>query len=113
MSEPDDHRKHASTVVLSHPDELSAWGRDQIEADRYRNYLRKKLQRREEISVGDQLEEFADVGCCGDTLDIAFRVEALEGGETVGPETEVAYVDREEEMAGGWLVQSASAPARE
>lgn len=113
MSERDERVERASTVVLSHPDELSAWGRDQIGTDRYRNYLRKKLQRRETVSVGDQFEEFADVGCCGDTLDIAFRVEALEGGETVGPETEVVYIERDEEMAGGWLVQSAGAPARE
>lgn len=97
----------ATRVVISYPDELSDWGRQQVEADRYRAYLKKTMG---EVAVGDEFEEFADVGCCGDSLDIPFRVEAVEGGDEVGPETDLEYVERDGEMAGGWMVQSAAAP---
>jgi len=95
----------ASRVVLSHPDELSEWGRDQLTADRYVGYLRKTLG---DVSVGDEFEEFVDVGCCGDSLDIPLRVEEADG-EEVGPETEIEFTTREAEMEGGWLVQSEAA----
>jgi hypothetical protein len=29
--------EHASRVVISYPDELSDWGRDQLDTDRYRS----------------------------------------------------------------------------
>lgn len=93
----------ASRVVLSYPEELSEWGRDQVHADRYVGYLRKKL---DEPRVGDEFEEFVDVGCCGDAMDVPFRVEAVEGGDAVGSETEIEFATREAAMEGGWLVQS-------
>lgn len=93
----------ATRVVLSYPEELSEWGRNQVHADRYVNYLRKKL---DAPAVGDEFEEFVDVGCCGDSMDIPFRVEAVEGGETVGDGTNVEFTTREATMEGGWLVQS-------
>ena len=40
----------ATRVVLSFPDGLSEWGRDQIDTDRYRNYLRRVI---DEARVGD------------------------------------------------------------
>ncbi|MFW5939504.1 MAG: hypothetical protein ACOCSD_01650 [Halolamina sp.] len=91
----------ASRIVLSYPAELSEWGRDQVEASRFRNYLRKVVEPVE----GAEFEEFVDVGCCGDSLDVPFRVESVDGDE-VGEETEVVYTTREAAMAGGWLVQS-------
>jgi hypothetical protein len=93
----------ATRLVLSYPEELSEWGRNQVHADRYVNYLRKKL---DAPSVGDEFEEFVDVGCCGDAMDVPFRVEAVEGGQTVGEATEIEYTTREAAMEGGWLVQS-------
>lgn len=91
----------ASRVVLSHPEELSEWGRGQIDTDRYRNYLRKAVDPVE----GTEFEEFVDVGCCGDSMDIPFRVESADGDE-INEETVIVYKTREATMEGGWLVQS-------
>ncbi|MFB6176758.1 MAG: hypothetical protein ABEI99_06370 [Halobaculum sp.] len=95
----------ATRLVLSFPDELSDWGRDQIFTDRFRGYLRRMF---DTPAVGDEREEFVDVGCCGDSLDVLFRVEAVEGGDSVGEETTVEFVEREEGIEGGWKVQSAA-----
>ncbi len=101
----------ATRVVLSYPENASDWAREQFEADRYRNYFRRSLGT---VAVGDVREEFVDVGCCGDSLDVPFRVEAVEtaGDEvdraTVTEETEIAYVDRAGAVEGGWRVQSAA-----
>ncbi|WP_058366315.1 hypothetical protein [Haloparvum sedimenti] len=103
----------ATRVVLSYPENASDWAREQFEADRYRSYFRRSLGA---VAVGDVREEFVDVGCCGDSLDVAFRVETIEteSGETdsatVTEDTEIAYVDREGDMEGGWRVQSAAGP---
>ena len=97
----------ATRLVLSYPSGLSAWGRDQIETDRYRGYLRRVFP---EPSVGDEREEFVDVGCCGDSLDLTFRVEGVEGGTRVGEDTEIEFVTRDGEVEGGWRVQSAGGP---
>lgn len=99
----------ARRVTLSFPAALSDWGRDQISTDRYRGYFRRVL---DAPSVGDVREEFVDVGCCGDSLDIEFRVERVEGGERVGENTTVEFVERDPDGSheGGWLVQSAAAP---
>lgn len=103
----------ASRVVLSYPEGLSGWGRDQIDTDRYRGYFRRVLGT---VSVGDQREEFVDVGCCGDSLDVPFRVERVEidgdaaENATVGDATEVVYETRAGDVDGGWRVQSAEGP---
>ncbi|MFB6128019.1 MAG: hypothetical protein ABEJ79_12100 [Halolamina sp.] len=97
----------ADRVVLSYPEALSEWGRDQVEADRYRGFLRRMLG---EVAVGDTVEEFVDVGCCGDSLDVTFRVEAVAGGGVVGEGTTVAYETRTADHEGGWRVQSAAGP---
>lgn len=98
---------HAERVTVSFPDELSDWGREQIFTDRYRGYFRRMLT---QPSVGDEREEFVDVGCCGDSLDITFRIEEVTGGQTVGEDTDIEFVEREGDIDGGWLVQSAGAP---
>ncbi|SFK62526.1 hypothetical protein SAMN04487950_0237 [Halogranum rubrum] len=99
--------KLATRVVVSYPTALSRWGRDQVTSSRYVNYLRKTLG---EVRVGDEFEEFADVGCCGNTLDVPFRVEAVDDGARVGPDTVVEFVERDAPMEGGWRVQSAAGP---
>jgi hypothetical protein len=99
----------ATRVVLSYPAELSKWGRDQVESDRYRGYLRKVV---DDLTVGREFEEFADVGCCGDSLDVCFRIESADGDE-MGPDTEIDFTTREAEHAGGWRVQSAAGPNAE
>lgn len=108
MSTDSDHPLAvADKVVLSFPDELSDWGRDQITTTRYRNYLRRTL---DAPAPGLEFEEFADVGCCGNTLDILFRVETVEGGGRIGEETTIEFVERTGSVEGGWQVQSAAGP---
>ena len=105
----------ASRVVLSYPAGLSDWGRDQIETDRYRGYFRRVLG---EVRVGDEREEFVDVGCCGDSLDVPFRVVRIEvdgasvDAALVDDRTEIAYETHAGDVSGGWRVQSADGPSR-
>lgn len=93
----------AERVVLSYPADVSAHGRWRIEQEYYQNYLRKVY---DEVSVGDEWEEFTDVGCCGSQMDIPFRVEAVEGGSVMGPVTEIEYTEREAcGINSGWSSQ--------
>lgn len=99
----------ATRIVIAVPADLSGWGRRQLETPWFLGYLRRSLGR---VEPGDRLEEFLDVGCCGDTLDVPLRVEAVAGGDRVGETTEIEYTDREAcGVEGGWLVQSAAGPA--
>jgi hypothetical protein len=104
---PDGDRA-AARVVLSYPADLSSWGRHQVEQRHFRAYLRKV---HDEVAVGDVLEEFVGVGCCGDTLDVPLRVEAVEGGGRLGANTAIDYEEREFcGIEGNWRVQSAGGP---
>jgi len=94
----------ADRVVLSVPSDLSERGHREIRREHYRTYLRRVHDR---LAVGDELAEFTDVGCCGSTMHFTFRVEAVEGGPRVGPDTAVEYVERAASGAeGGWEVQN-------
>ncbi|PSQ03503.1 hypothetical protein BRC92_06285 [Halobacteriales archaeon QS_4_69_31] len=98
----------AARVVVSYPADLSDWGRSIVEDDPFRAYLGKTLGR---VAAGDGFVEFVGVGCCGDTLDVPLRVEAIEGGDTVTEETAVEYEVREAcGLEGGWRVQSQGGP---
>ncbi|MFC6903691.1 hypothetical protein [Halalkalicoccus tibetensis] len=99
---------HATRVVVSYPADLSDWGRFQVEKPSFRAYLTKTLG---EVREGDEREEFVGVGCCGDSLDVPLRIEAVEGGPEVTRDTEVEYSVREAcGIEGGWRVQSAGGP---
>ena len=103
--------ERAERIVVSYPADLSTWSRNQLDGRVFRAYLRRKL---DAVREGDEWEEFVDVGCCGSTYDVPLRIERVEGGATVGPDTEIAYVEREAcGLAGGWEVQSAAGPVRE
>lgn len=98
----------ADRLVVSYPADLSEWGRFQVEKPSFRAYLRKTNDR---VALGDVLEEFVGVGCCGSALDVPLRVERVEGGTELGDETEIEYVEREHcGIDGGWRVQSAGGP---
>lgn len=98
----------ASSVVVSYPADLSLWGQQQLKTAHFRAYLRKIL---DEVTTGDEWEEFVGVGCCGNTLDVPLRIERTVGGDRVGPATEIEYVEREAcGIEGGWEVQSAAGP---
>jgi hypothetical protein len=101
----------ATRVTISYPADLSDWGRDQLDGRIFRAYLRRKLDR---VQPGDGWEEFLDVGCCGRSLDVPLQVESVSGGDRVGEETAIEYVEREAcGIRGGWEVQSAAGPATE
>lgn len=98
----------ADRVVVSYPADLSEWGRDQVATRHFRAWLRRVHPTPE---VGDVWEEFLDVGCCGNTLDVPLRVERVEGGDELGESTEIEYEEREAcGIQGGWRVQSAGGP---
>jgi len=99
----------ADRVVVSYPEDLSDWGRFQVEKDAFVAYLRKTKTDR--VRQGDVFEEFVGVGCCGSTLDVPLRIEEIEGGETFGPDTAVEFAVREAcGIQGGWQVQSEGGP---
>jgi hypothetical protein len=99
----------AAEIVVSYPADLSDWGRFQVEKPSFRAYLTKV---HEEATVGDQWEEFVGVGCCGNTLDVPLRVEAVDGGNRLDSETTVEYDVREAcDIDGGWTVQSQAGPS--
>lgn len=100
----------AARLVLSYPEDLSDWGRFQVEKPSFGAFLRKTRERAE---PGDVWEEFVGVGCCGNTLDVPLRVESVDGGARIGPETEIDYDVREAcGLDGSWRVQSAGGPRR-
>ena len=105
----------ASRVVLSYPDGLGGWGSRQIETDRFRGYFRRVLGA---VAVGETREAFVDVGCCGDSLDVPFRVVRIEvdgasvDAALVDDRTEIAYETHAGDVSGGWRVQSADGPSR-
>jgi hypothetical protein len=93
----------ATRVVLSHPADLAEHGRWRIGQAYYRRYLRETKGRVEE---GDEFEEFTDVGCCGSQMSVPLRVEAVEGGDRMGPGTTIEYVEHEPRGRNpGWSVQ--------
>lgn len=99
----------AERIVVSYPADLSDWGRFQVEKPAFRAYLTKTLG---EVRTGDRWEEFVGVGCCGNTLDVPLRIEAVEGGNEVTRDTEIEYAVGEScGIEGGWRVQSAGGPA--
>jgi hypothetical protein len=103
-------------VVVSFPADLSGWGRDQLETPWFRAYLRRTLAADGEgdtagARVGDTVDAFLDVGCCGDSLDVPLRVERVDGEGPIDEDTAVEYEEREAcGLAGGWLVQSRAGP---
>jgi hypothetical protein len=98
----------ADRVVLSYPTDLSDWSRQQVDTDHFHAWLRRV---HDSVAVGDTWTEFVDVGCCGSTFDVPLRVEAVEGGDEMGPETTIEYTTREAcDLQGGWKVQSADGP---
>lgn len=107
-TEPAPTDDDATRVVISYPADLSDWGRMQVDTRHFRGYLRRTLG---SVAAGDAWEEFVGVGCCGDTLDVPLRVEAVDGGSRVGPDTEIEYDVREAcGVQGNWAVQSQGGP---
>jgi hypothetical protein len=95
--------KVAQTITLSYPADLSTWGRDRVEHDSFRAYLRKA---HETAEPGETWAEFVGVGCCGSALDVPLRVEAIEGGERITDDTAFEFTVREAcDLDGGWAVQ--------
>lgn len=100
--------RDADRAVISYPADLSDWSRRQLETPWFRSYLTKTCGN---THVGATWDEFVDVGCCGRAHDVPLRLERLEGGDRIGPETEIAYEEREAcGVESGWRAQSAAGP---
>lgn len=107
MNDADADTDAADRVVVSYPADLGDWSREQLEADRFRTYLRRTLG---DLSEGEVFTEFVDVGCCGNSPDIPLRVESFEGPPRAGEGTEIEFTTREAAVESGWEVQSAAGP---
>ncbi|WP_123535400.1 hypothetical protein [Halosimplex salinum] len=93
----------ATRIELSFPADVGKHGRKRIDSDYYKKYLTKVHDTAE---VGDEWDEFTDVGCCGSQMDVPMVVEAVEGGSRVGLDTEIEYTEREAcGVNQGWSVQ--------
>lgn len=100
----------ADRATISYPADLSDWSRRQLETPWFRSYLKKT---RGNARVGATWDEFVDVGCCGSAHDVPLRLERLDGGDHIGPGTEISYKEREAcGVLGGWRAQSAAGPTR-
>jgi hypothetical protein len=94
----------ATRIVLSVPSDLQGHGRRRIEQDYYRTFLRRA---HDAVEAGDEWDEFTDVGCCGSQQAVPLRVERVEGGSRMGPDTAIEYVEREPAgLACDWSVQN-------
>ena len=102
-AQKDQDEATATRVVLSYPADLSKHGRHRVGQEYYKKYLRKTRERAEE---GAEWLEFTDIGCCGNQMDVPLRVESVEGGPAIGPDTDIEYVEREAcGINPGWSVQ--------
>lgn len=97
----------AARIVISYPESLGEWSRDQLTSDRFVAYFRRTLG---EVHEGMEFAEFVDVGCCGNSPDIPLRVEAVTGTGPVGEGTAVEFTTRDVAVESGWEVQSAAGP---
>jgi len=107
-AEADRATEPAHRVTVTYPADLSDWGRGVVEGIPFRAYLRRVHAT---AAVGDEWAEFVGVGCCGDSLDVPLRVEAVDGGAEI---TDGTTFDFEEQsacgLASGWEVQSQAGP---
>jgi len=69
----------------------SAWLRENMMEERYRRYLRRAHTG--PVAVGDEWEEFVNCGCASPE-DVILRVERVEDGAEIGPETTIDVVSR-------------------
>lgn len=95
--------EYATRLVLSYPADLSKHGQNRIQQPHFRRYLRHSHAT---ASVGDQWEEFTDIGCCGNQQSVPLQVETIEGGAKIGDDTTIEFIEREAcGLDNGWAVQ--------
>ena len=93
----------ADRIVLSYPADIGQHGRKRLDQDYYKGWLRKA---HDAAAVGDEWDEFTDIGCCGSRMDLPLRVERVEGGSRIDAETAIEYTEREAcGVNPGWSVQ--------
>jgi hypothetical protein len=69
----------------------SDWIRDRMNVDYYLQYI--KRVHGGPVAVGEEFEEFVNCGCAS-PQDVIVRVEAVEGGEELGADTDLEVVPR-------------------
>lgn len=90
--ETTENQTPATRVVLSYSSTLSEHAIRRVQQDYYRTYLGKV---HDTAAVGDIWAEFTDIGCCGSQESLTPRVEDVEGGSTVTPDTTFEFVERD------------------
>lgn len=102
-TDPDSVGEQADRVVVSFrspeadPDDDdwwvadSEWLQESMTEHVYRQYLRRAHAG--PVTVGDEWDEFVNCGCASPE-DVTLRVERIEGGENIGPETTIDVVSR-------------------
>lgn len=75
----------------------SAWLSENMNGEPYRLYLRRAHEG--PVAVGEEWAEFVNYGCASPE-DVLLRVERVEGGTEIGPETAVEVVPRREILEG-------------
>ncbi|KPN29141.1 hypothetical protein SY89_03375 [Halolamina pelagica] len=83
----------------------SAWLQENMNDSTYLQYLQRAHAG--PVAVGEEWEEFVNCGCAS-PQDVVLRVEAIEGGTTMGFETEIELVSRRSILEGDAVIESAN-----
>lgn len=75
----------------------SDWLRENMQESTYLTYLRRAHAG--PVSIGDEWDEFVNCGCASPE-DVVLRVEGIDGGTAIGPETSIHVVSRQEVVEG-------------
>jgi hypothetical protein len=81
----------------------SEWLRENMNESTYLQYLQRAHAG--PVAVGEEWEEFVSCGCAS-PQDVVLRVEAIEGGSTIGFETTIDFVARKSIVEGETAVDS-------
>lgn len=84
---------NATSVTVEYPPDMGADGRAFLEGDSFRRYLCRAW---DELEPGAAFEEMVNLGCCTDAARVTLTVESVEGGATMGPDTDIEYVEGDE-----------------
>jgi len=84
----------AKRIVLSHGSDRSERDRAALDDSTFQSSLRRA---HDSASEGDVWEEFLGTGC-GSTQDVVLRVEHVEGGAKLAPDTRIEYSERDQPL---------------
>ncbi len=86
----------ATSVTVVYPPDMGDAGLEFLRRDSFRNYLTRAW---DDLEPGTEFRETVNLGCCTDATKVPLTVESVEGGTTMGPDTEIEFVAGDE-LAG-------------